>query len=231
MIVRLLRPFSLALALFLLSSAANAQSNELRGRVVSVADGDTITVLDSSNTQHKIRFNGVDAPESKQDFGQVSKRHLSDLVFGKDVVVRWAKIDKYGRIIGTVMIGSTNANLEQLRAGLAWYYKDYERDVPPENRQTYAQAEAEARAGRRGLWQQPNPQPPWEFRHGSDESLPSIGPGSSATGRIIGNKNSQIYHLSNCPDYSKSAEKNRVYFETEAEAQRAGYRKARNCPQ
>lgn len=228
MFVRLLRPFIFVLALALLSSFASAQSNELRGRVVS--DGDIITVLDSSNTQHKIRRNGVDAPESKQDFGQVSKRNLSDLVFGKDVIVRWSKGDKYGRIIGTVMIGNTNANLEQLRAGLAWYYKDYERDVPPENRRSYAQAEDEARAVRRGLWQQPNPQPPWEFRHAGETPFPSTGSGMSATGRIIGNRNSQIYNLSNCPDYSKSAEKNRVYFDSEAEAQRAGFRKARNCP-
>jgi hypothetical protein len=141
--------------------------------------------------------------------------------------VRWSKKDKYGRIVGTVMIGSTNTNLEQLRAGLAWYYKQYERDVPPENRQVYERAEAEERTAQRGIWQQPNPQPPGEFRHGGEESS---APTSQVSGQIIGNRNSHIYHLSNCPDYQKTGEKNRICFNGEAEAQRAGFRKARNCP-
>src|SRR5438045_2771120 len=89
-------PIALVLAVVAVALATMAQSSELRGRVVSVADGDTITVLDASNTQHKIRFNGIDAPEHNQDFGQASKKHLSDLVFGKDVVVKWSKTDKYG---------------------------------------------------------------------------------------------------------------------------------------
>lgn len=214
--------------------AIGAFAQELRGRVVSIADGDTITILDADHQQYKIRFNGIDAPEHNQDFGQVSKKHLSDLVFGKDVAVRWSKKDKYGRIVGTVFVGQTNANLEQLKVGLAWYYREYERDVPSENRQAYERAEAEAKAARRGLWQQPNPQPPWKFRHGEDVPMPSVGPGSPAkgqpSGKIIGNKNSMVYHLPNCPDYSKSAEKNRIYFESEQEAEKAGFRKARNCP-
>jgi endonuclease YncB( thermonuclease family) len=231
MVFCMLRSFCFVLALLLFSPVAFSQSNELRGRVVSVADGDTVTVLDNSNTQYKIRFNGIDAPESKQDFGQVSKRHLSDLVFGKDVTVRWSKKDKYGRIVGTVFVGGTNVNLEQLRAGLAWYYRQYASDVPQENRQAYERAEADARAAKIGLWQQPNPQPPWEFRHPDQASTNQPTQQTrQQSGKIIGNKNSQIYHLSNCPDYSKSAEKNRVYFESEAEAQRAGFRKARNCP-
>ena len=92
--------------------------------------GDTLTVLDSQNQQRKIRLNGIDAPESGQDFGQVAKRNLSDLAYGKEVSVVWSKTDKYGRIIGTVFVGSTNVNLEQLKAGLAWFYRQYAGDVP-----------------------------------------------------------------------------------------------------
>jgi hypothetical protein len=176
-----------------------------------------------------VRMNGIDAPESSQDFGQASKRNLSALVFGKDVAVEWRKRDKYGRIIGTVLIGSTNANLEQLRAGLAWYYRQYAGDVPPENRPVYDRAEMEARQARRGLWQQANPTPPWEFRHPEQSTAPAQ-PTNQASGKIIGNRNSNIYHRADCPDFNKVSEKNRVYFETEAEAERAGYRKARNCP-
>lgn len=219
----------LCLIASLVSPVALAQSNELRGRVVGVSDGDTITVLDGSNTQYKIRFNGIDAPESAQDFGQAAKKNLSSLVFGKDVSVRWSKKDRYGRIVGTVMIGATNINLEQLKGGFAWYYRQYASDVPPENRSVYERAEAEARATRRGLWSQPNPTPPWAFRH-PDQAQSSPASAAQPSGKIIGNRNSQIYHLSNCPDYTKTAEKNRVYFASEADAQRAGFRKARNCP-
>lgn len=137
------------LLLALATISAGALADELCGRVVAVADGDTITVLDEAKQQHKIRLNGIDAPEKNQDFGQASKQHLSDLVFGKDVVVSWSKIDKYGRIVGTVLIGSTNANLEQLKAGFAWYYCQYESDVPVNNRSAYAAAEADARQAAR----------------------------------------------------------------------------------
>lgn len=146
------RQWFLGISFVALASITLAQPSELRGTVVGVSDGDTVTVLDGDRQQHKVRLNGVDAPESAQDFGQESKRNLSALVFGKDVVVKWSKRDKYGRVIGTVLIGATNANLEQLKAGLAWYYRQYERDVPPENRQAYAKAEVEARQTKRGLW-------------------------------------------------------------------------------
>ena len=72
------------------------------GRVVKVADGDTLTLLDAANNQHKIRLNAIDAPEKDQAFGQKSKQRLSDYVFGKEVAVRWKSKDKYGRILGTV---------------------------------------------------------------------------------------------------------------------------------
>lgn len=218
--------------LIALAISAAAQANELRGRVVAVSDGDTITVLDANQRQHKIRFNGIDAPESQQDFGQTAKRNLSHLIFGKDVAVTWSKIDRYGRIVGTVKSGGQDINLEQLRAGLAWYFRKYESDVPPANRRLYDAAEAEARRSKRGLWQQPNPTPPWDWRAQGGNSPPIVEiedrPGPA--GRIIGNKNSMIYHRSDCPDYAKVSEKNQVYFNNEAEAERAGYRKARNCP-
>lgn len=221
---------ALVFLLFALAVSALAQSSELRGKVVSVADGDTITILTPDRQQHKIRFNGIDAPESSQDFGQVSKKNLAGLVFGKDVVVLWSKRDKYGRIIGTVMLGPVNVNLEQLKAGLAWYYRQYAGDVPAGNRAAYERAEAEARAAKRGLWAQPNPVPPWAFRHGDESSSTPAPSGQSASGKIIGNRNSMVYHLPSCPDYSKTAEKNRVYFGSAEEAEKAGYRKARNCP-
>ena len=234
---------ALAAAFLACLFVGTAHSQAIRGRVVAIADGDTLTVLDGQNQQHKIRLNGIDAPESGQEFGQASKRNLSELVFGKDVAVIWSKTDRHSRKVGTVLVGSTNANLEQLKAGLAWYYRQYAGDVPEIERAQYEAAEAEARAEKRGLWQQSKPVPPWEFRHSEPAepiaapsapvtASPSVAttPGQRTTGRIIGNRNSGIYHLPNCPDYSRIAERNREYFDTEADAMKAGFRKARNCP-
>jgi endonuclease YncB( thermonuclease family) len=137
---------------------------ELTGRVVAIADGDTITLLDSSNTQHRIRLEGIDAPESHQAFGEQSRLSLSGMIFGKDVSVSYQKIDQYGRLVGKILLDGKDINLEQVRAGMAWHYKFYEDEQTPEDRDAYAKAEAEARAARRGLWQDPNPVEPYQFR-------------------------------------------------------------------
>jgi endonuclease YncB( thermonuclease family) len=141
-----------------------AIADKIYGRVVGVSDGDTITVLDAARRQYKIRLNGIDAPESDQDFGQASKRNLSDLVFGKDVIVIWNKRDRYGRILGKVVVGDREINLTQIRDGYSWFFRKYAADIEPADRHIYDEAEKEARSALRGLWQQPNPMPPWEFR-------------------------------------------------------------------
>ena len=118
-----------------------AWADILIGRVVSVADGDTITVLDDSKTQHKIRLAGIDAPERKQPFGQRSKELLSDLVFGKTVQVETEKADRYGRQVGKVLIDGRDANLAIIAAGLAWHYKKYQKEQAASDRLLYASAE------------------------------------------------------------------------------------------
>jgi endonuclease YncB( thermonuclease family) len=145
-------------------STVGAAAQTLTGRVVRIADGDTITVLDASKTQYRIRLQGIDAPESKQDFGTQSKKQLSALIFGKDVEVVYEKTDRYGRLVGKILLGGKDINLEQVRAGMAWHYKDYEREQSPEDRELYARTEDEARNARRGLWIDPNPVEPSEFR-------------------------------------------------------------------
>jgi len=137
---------------------------ELPGRVVAIADGDTITLLDSANTQHRIRLEGIDAPESHQAFGEQSRLSLSEMIFGKDVSVSYQKVDQYGRLVGKISLDGKDINLEQVKAGMAWHYKFYEDEQTPEDRELYARAEAEARAARRGLWQDPNPTEPYQFR-------------------------------------------------------------------
>jgi len=137
----------------------------LSGKVIHVADGDTITILDSSHQQLKIRLSGIDAPEKAQDYGQRSKEHLNGLVQGQQVIVETSKKDKYGRHVGQVLLKGQDVNLEQLRAGLAWYYREYERELTPELRQSYAKAESEAKDARMGLWSDAQPVPPWQWRH------------------------------------------------------------------
>ena len=151
---------ALAAALFATPTAAI----EFVGKVVGVTDGDTLTVLTAQRQQHRVRLSGIDAPEKGQAFGQVSKQHLSDLAYDKTVSVVFHKRDRYRRILGQVLVNGADAGLDQIETGMAWHYKRYEREQSPEDRVAYARAEETARAERRGLWRDPRPVPPWEFR-------------------------------------------------------------------
>ena len=151
-------------ATFLILFSCSLQAATLQGKVVSVADGDTIKVLDATNTQHKIRLQGIDAPEKTQPFGQKSKQSLSQLVYNKQVTVEYQKKDKYGRILGKVILNGTDVCLEQIKLGMAWHYKQYESEQNKEDRETYAQVEQTARVQAVGLWKDKMPNPPWEYR-------------------------------------------------------------------
>lgn len=151
------------LSIILFTTAAHA--DELTGRVVGVLDGDTINVIDKNNHQYRIRFAGIDAPEKSQAFGQVSKKSLSDLVYDKFVTVQYNESDRYGRIIGKVIYDEQDINLEQVRRGLAWHYKQYQAKQSSSDREQYANAEMSARKNQKGLWQDANPTPPWDYRH------------------------------------------------------------------
>ncbi len=152
-----------------------AHAETLAGRVVGVADGDTVTVLDADNVRHKVRLSAIDAPEEAQAFAKRSKQNLSDLVFQKDVSVQWKKRDRYGRIVGKVMVQSPDCprcpkNLDvgqaQLSVGLAWWYRKHANEQSPQDRGRYESEELEARARRVGLWRDAAPVPPWDFRRG-----------------------------------------------------------------
>lgn len=148
--------FFLCFFLFI-TSLLNAET--IIGKCVGVTDGDTATVLLPDNSQKKVRFWGIDAPESKQDFGQVAKKKLSDLIFQKEVKVEVSETDRYGRAIGKVYVDSTYVNLEMVIAGLAWHYAQY---AP--NDTELAEAEKFARSLKRGLWGGNSHIAPWEFR-------------------------------------------------------------------
>ena len=171
-----MQPRRLLFALLLLLSLST-HATTLTGTVVSVTDGDTITVLDAHHEQHKIRVAGIDAPEKSQPFGQRSKDSLAAMVFGKEVDVHWHKQDRYQRIVGKVMVAAPScratqcpktldAGLAQLTVGLAWWYEKYAKEQSPEDAGRYEFAEHEARAKRAGLWADGHPVPPWEWRKG-----------------------------------------------------------------
>jgi endonuclease YncB( thermonuclease family) len=153
-----------AFALVVWLACVASQAATLSGRVVAVADGDTITVLDAARNQHRIRLAGIDAPEKRQPFGQRSKDNLAALVFDKTVRVEWQKTDRYRRKIGKVFTGEREANLEQIRAGLAWWYRDYAVEQSAGDRQRYSRLEIEAKRAGRGLWSELEPTAPWEYR-------------------------------------------------------------------
>lgn len=113
---------------------------EITGKVIRVSDGDTISVLDDlDGGNFRIRISGIDAPETKQPFGQKAKQYLSGLIFGKTVSVRFTDIDRYGRIVGRVYLERADIGLAMLSAGFAWHYVHF--DKTPE----YAAAEKQAR--------------------------------------------------------------------------------------
>ena len=160
-------------ALVALTVCSSSPFADVLGRVVAVTDGDTLNVLDTDNVQHKVRLTGIDAPERGQPYGTKSRDHLASMVAGKEVRVESEKNDLYGRTLGKVWVrpsdcpscGKTlDANLAQVTAGMAWWYCYYKKEQFPEDRGRYKSAEDEAKAKKWGLWADPNPINPYEWR-------------------------------------------------------------------
>ena len=164
------------------------------GRVVGVTDGDTITVLDADHRQHKIRLEGIDAPESHQAFGTQSKNALSKKIFGKSVSVAWEEKDRYARTLGAVYLDDRWINKEMVEEGWAWHYVEYSDD------EDLSSAEQTARAARVGLWVDPRPIAPWDFRH--NPGLADAATGSTAA--VYVTKTGSKYHRGGCRYLSKS---------------------------
>jgi endonuclease YncB( thermonuclease family) len=136
----------------------------ISGTVVGVHDGDTLTVLTPEKTEIKVRLEGIDAPESKQPFGSASKASLSAMTFGRQVRLECGKTDRFRRKVCRVFQGTTDVNREQLKRGMAWHFNKYADEQPAGERQADDEAETNARARSLGVFSQPNPQAPWDFR-------------------------------------------------------------------
>jgi micrococcal nuclease len=141
-------------------AAAAEHIVQITGKVVGVTDGDTVTLRTEDQTL-KVRLTGIDTPERGQPFGTRAKQALSGKVFGKTILLNSSGEDRYGRTLGEIMLDGSSINEWLVREGMAWWYERY---APTETRLRDAQQEAQQ--ARRGLWADPEPVPPWEWRRG-----------------------------------------------------------------
>lgn len=155
--------------------ACAADAREAWGTVERAKDGDTLAFRMDSGERADVRLAGIDAPEKRQAWGKPSAQELSALA-GQRALLVWKKTDRYGRIVGKVMAGKgcskehretcADAGLRQVKLGLAWHYKKYEKEQDARDRAGYGRAEEEARRAHLGLWSIPEPVAPWDFRKG-----------------------------------------------------------------
>ena len=155
--------FSLVLLVTASAAAWATDLQRLPGQVVRIVDGDTV-VLESDGARHRVRLAGIDAPERNQPWGNAGTRELRHQVAGQHVVVEWYKRDRWKRLIGMIRLDGDDMNLHMVDRGLAWHYKRYADEQTPPDRDAYAEAEKAAQDARRGLWSDPQPIPPWEWR-------------------------------------------------------------------
>lgn len=212
-----------ALFFFLHFSAGAVAAQSYSGKVLSVLDGDTIRV-DKRGQAQKIHLFGIDCPEKGQPFGPKAKKYVGSHAYRKIVRVNYKGRDAYGVVLANVVLPDGRVlNHELLREGLAWWNKE---QAPKASE--LSNLEVQARSLKRGLWSQDKPVAPWEFRKGKANKAGPVKP--SGVSSIVGARDTRLYYRPGCPGYERIFAKNRVYFETERQAQRSGYRAARGCP-
>ena len=164
---------------FLFTMVSSLSAETIKGTVIKVADGDTLTIIDRKGFKYRIRLAGIDAPEKGgQPYGKESTKGLIWLIHDKGITVEYSKRDRYGRIVGKVLVGpkgntfcllvecvrTLDVGLEQIKAGMAWHYKRYQNVQSKEDRKSYSNAEQVAKKKQVGLWGDKNPTPPWKWR-------------------------------------------------------------------
>jgi len=216
------------------SAESEASAGGWAGKVVGVHDGDTISVMHGGRAE-KIRLQGIDCPESGQDFGRKAKQFTSEMVFGKEVQVKASDVDRYGRTVAEVYTADGKSlNRALVAAGLAWWYRKY---AP--NDRTLAGLEAQAQRKGTGLWSYRNPTPPWEWRHPTSarstrpaptaSARPAPAPSASRAGPFVGSRNSDVYHYPDCPQARRIKASNLVTYSSSEEARAKGKRPCKVC--
>jgi endonuclease YncB( thermonuclease family) len=189
-------------------------------RVTFVQDGDSFEAEHGGRTL-TVRLHGVDAPERDQPFADAARALSSALLSGRIVALDVRDRDDYDRLVARVAVGSTDVNLALVEAGLAWHFTRFSNDSG------LAAAERRARAAGRGLWEQTDPEPPWEFRASARGSETRRSSGATETGGYVGNARSHVFHRASCSNAGCSRCTER--YSTRDEAVAAGHRPARCC--
>lgn len=188
------------------------------GKVVAIADGDTLSVLRDGRDVVRVRLWGIDAPESGQDHGDKARRRLVEIAAGKTARVEPVERDRYGRTVARVRIDGVDIGGSQVRDGVAWWFR---RHAPAAIE--LERAETDARKARRGLWSAPvAPVAPWDWRGGG--GLPP-----EVAGRHVASKRSDVYHAPGCRSIPRIAPANRLTFATAADARASGRTPAKDC--
>ena len=196
---------------------ANAQVGDaFDGPVVSITDGDTISVL-RGGEQVRVRVEGIDTPESDQAFGAQATAFTSALLRNKRVAVHVRDVDRYRRLVSRVQVDGIDLSVALVTEGLAWHYTQYSDDP------VLAAAEAQARAAKIGLWSQSSPVRPWEFRRGVNSTETDV----SDEDVLRGNRRSKVFHRASCRNYR--CQNCTVMFDSTDEALAAGFRPAGDC--
>ena len=213
--------------LFIILLIVPSLSFALTGKVISIADGDTITILDSSKKQHKIRLYGIDCPEKGQPFGKAAKKHTAKLTARKMATVTEYDTDRYGRTVGVVQVDGVNVNENLIKAGLAWQYKKYCRAAFCKD---WLQKEKEAAISQVGLWRDSDPVPPWQWRKGARNSSYSKNTTvryAATSDGYHANVKSHVFHGPGCKHYNcKNCTQS---FSGRSAALKAGYRPCGRC--
>jgi micrococcal nuclease len=203
-------------AIVVLSAAltVSGQGGDIHCPVLRIIDGDTIDILTNS-VKLRIRFDGVDCPESGQTAGADARDFTTRLLKDKIVTVRLLGAHE-NRIIGRVFVDGRDVSMELVRAGMAWHYMSFSKD------KVLAELEKDARARKMGLWRNPDPMPPWEYRRyvQKTKTVSPVGP-------FHGNTDSRIFHRPGCA-YYKCATCTRK-FTARDEAIKAGYKPCKVC--
>jgi len=211
-------------------------------KVVGVSDGDTVKVL-LNGLEEKVRLGEIDCPETRQAFGKKAKQFTSSMVFGKQVKLIQKERDRYGRIVGEIILeDGRSLNRELVKAGLAWWHQKYSNDF------SIGALEQQARESKLGLWADKKPIAPWDFRHpprvtpkpNTDTTI-QPGPGGAIDpitepkpepiqqGKICGSKNSSKYHMISCRHAGRIKDSNLVYYKDWNDAESRGKTPCKTC--
>ncbi|SJM36875.1 Thermonuclease precursor [Psychrobacter pasteurii] len=185
--------------------------NVIVAKSVRVIDGDTVEVIPTEGPSERIRLLGIDAPESNQAHGAYSTQVLQQCVSQGPVTVEWFEQDRYQRLLGKVRAGEVDCNLNQIKQGAAWHYKQYQNGQSERDRFTYANAEVNARQHALGLWANAIVTAPWDYRRGKQSSYQfddTVYPVEGANCTMTGRRTTKHSSVSTAPVNNTTSQPN-----------------------